>query len=119
MLALEPEAAAVHCRNQQKGLTFSPGTRYMVVDCGGGTVDMVLHEIDPKGNFSSLFFYWHLLPHSFLNLFKVDNSQTSGQLEHHLNNFLLFVYCAFLIYVVRNYKRANASHGGSLGIHNG
>eukprot|EP00026_Physarum_polycephalum_P006022 Phypoly_transcript_06062.p1 GENE.Phypoly_transcript_06062~~Phypoly_transcript_06062.p1 ORF type:complete len:311 (+),score=34.62 Phypoly_transcript_06062:282-1214(+) len=54
MLVMEPEAAALHCRNRQKGLAFSPGTRYMVIDCGGATVDMVFHKIDSKGNTQEL-----------------------------------------------------------------
>ncbi|PSN32258.1 Heat shock 70 kDa protein 12A [Blattella germanica] len=34
LIALEPEAASIWCR-----------TRYMVVDCGGGTVDITVHEL--------------------------------------------------------------------------
>lgn len=29
------------------------GQRYMVVDCGGGTVDIAVHEIDAEGNLIS------------------------------------------------------------------
>ena len=37
-----------------KGLLYSlpisglTGTRYMIVDCGGGTVDITVHEMDAK-----------------------------------------------------------------------
>jgi hypothetical protein len=55
MLVLEPEAATVHCRNKRKDLAFPPGTRYMVIDCGGETVNMVFHELDPKGILFSSF----------------------------------------------------------------
>lgn len=34
---------------------ISLGTRYMVVDCGGGTVDITVHEMtDKKGNLREL-----------------------------------------------------------------
>jgi hypothetical protein len=49
VLALEAEAAALCCRQNKKEFQFKPGTKYMVVDCGGGTVDIVIHEIDKDG----------------------------------------------------------------------
>ncbi|RWS04957.1 heat shock 70 kDa protein 12A-like protein [Dinothrombium tinctorium] len=76
LIALEPEAASIYCRRlrlnqlipdavfKQKRSLLSPplsefvcderavceekGTRYMVVDCGGGTVDITVHEIQDK-----------------------------------------------------------------------
>lgn len=85
LIALEPEAASIYCRklrihqlvsNVPQQPLFSPqsstsmekttngklaikelapGTRYMVVDCGGGTVDITVHEIvDRKGNLREL-----------------------------------------------------------------
>ncbi|XP_035994553.1 heat shock 70 kDa protein 12A-like [Fundulus heteroclitus] len=56
VFALEPEAASVHCKKlppegfiaeKQGGnkLDQSPGTRYIVVDCGGGTIDITVHEV--------------------------------------------------------------------------
>ncbi|XP_035994551.1 heat shock 70 kDa protein 12A [Fundulus heteroclitus] len=56
VFALEPEAASVHCKKlppegfiaEKQGrnkLDQSPGTRYIVVDCGGGTIDITVHEI--------------------------------------------------------------------------
>jgi len=49
ILALEPEAAALCCRKNRTQLTFKPGTKYLVLDCGGGTVDIAVHEIDESG----------------------------------------------------------------------
>lgn len=55
LLAIEPEAAALYCylrmaeledgsgRREQLGLHLD-GTRFMVVDCGGGTVDITAYE---------------------------------------------------------------------------
>ena len=35
---------------------FLPGTQYMVVDCGGGTVDITVHEMESKaGNLIELY----------------------------------------------------------------
>ncbi|WAR31547.1 HS12A-like protein, partial [Mya arenaria] len=54
-LALEPEAASLYCRhlpvNKNVGhsdaslYSFPEGTKYMVLDAGGGTVDITVHEI--------------------------------------------------------------------------
>ncbi|KAH3704812.1 heat shock 70 kDa protein 12A-like [Dreissena polymorpha] len=56
-LALEPEAASIYCRHikmsRNEGSsgedisTFKPGTRYLVCDAGGGTVDITVHEVTP------------------------------------------------------------------------
>ncbi len=46
LLVLEPEAAAIHCQEKDRA-SFGPGTRFMVVDCGGGTVDITAHEMAP------------------------------------------------------------------------
>ncbi|XP_035208613.1 heat shock 70 kDa protein 12A-like isoform X3 [Stegodyphus dumicola] len=83
LIALEPEAASIFCRRLQQHqlvpLVSSPqrlslpnikepaegslepavienaGTRYMVVDCGGGTVDITVHEIiDENGTIKEL-----------------------------------------------------------------
>lgn len=54
-IALEPEAASIYCQNlktdrsENKGknlfsATIKPGTKYMVVDLGGGTADITVHE---------------------------------------------------------------------------
>ncbi|XP_074934757.1 heat shock 70 kDa protein 12A-like isoform X2 [Phalacrocorax aristotelis] len=56
IIALEPEAASVWCRqlpqegfitdsSDKKKFEESPGIQYIVVDCGGGTIDITVHEI--------------------------------------------------------------------------
>lgn len=49
LLVLEPEAAAIHCLNRER---FNPdkaqlevGHHFMIVDAGGGTVDITVHKI--------------------------------------------------------------------------
>ncbi|UYV71785.1 HSPA12A [Cordylochernes scorpioides] len=74
LIALEPEAASIYCRRLRLhqlvpdhgtssprtggGVvenTFHSGTRYMVVDCGGGTVDITVHEmLDRQGTLKEL-----------------------------------------------------------------
>ncbi|XP_052212853.1 heat shock 70 kDa protein 12A-like [Dreissena polymorpha] len=54
-LALEPEAASIYCRHIKMSReenstgadisTFQPGTRYLICDAGGGTVDITVHEV--------------------------------------------------------------------------
>lgn len=53
LLALEPEAASIYCQylptekltGIEPGFTMSePGTKYMIVDLGGGTADITVHE---------------------------------------------------------------------------
>ncbi|CAI5677930.1 unnamed protein product [Oreochromis niloticus] len=65
IIALEPEAASVWCKklpadgfitqNHDGGsLDQSPGTQYMVVDCGGGTIDITVHEVLDGGALKEL-----------------------------------------------------------------
>ncbi|XP_063399971.1 heat shock 70 kDa protein 12A-like [Mytilus trossulus] len=56
IIALEPEAASIYCQNipskdkDEDAITvFKEGTQYMVVDLGGGTVDIAVHEKLGKG----------------------------------------------------------------------
>ncbi|XP_052068180.1 heat shock 70 kDa protein 12A-like [Mytilus californianus] len=53
LLALEPEAASIYCQylptekftGIEPGFTMSePGTKYMIVDIGGGTADITVHK---------------------------------------------------------------------------
>jgi hypothetical protein len=54
LLAIEPEAAALHCQvhlagvvgAERKRLGVTAGSRFIVVDCGGGTVDITAHRAD-------------------------------------------------------------------------
>ncbi|XP_063068944.1 heat shock 70 kDa protein 12A-like [Engraulis encrasicolus] len=56
ILALEPEAAAIYCKELPsdgfvggEGGTLKldqvPGTQFITVDCGGGTIDITVHEV--------------------------------------------------------------------------
>ncbi|KAL3871050.1 hypothetical protein ACJMK2_039073 [Sinanodonta woodiana] len=56
LLALEPEAASILCSllpvQTMYGAdstailaTFQPGSRYMILDAGGGTIDITIHEV--------------------------------------------------------------------------
>ncbi|XP_069129241.1 heat shock 70 kDa protein 12A-like [Argopecten irradians] len=60
LLALEPEAAAMYCKHIHVNVSadwdgsktlsnFRPGTKYMVVDAGGGTVDITVHQVQELG----------------------------------------------------------------------
>lgn len=44
IFAYEPEAAARYCFEKRK-LDLTPGTRFMILDCGGGTVDINVCEV--------------------------------------------------------------------------
>uniref|UniRef100_A0A8D3CUN7 Heat shock 70 kDa protein 12B n=1 Tax=Scophthalmus maximus TaxID=52904 RepID=A0A8D3CUN7_SCOMX len=79
LIALEPEAASIYCRKLRlhqvidlslqpitNGLdvdgsrpfdsSFRQGDRYMVADCGGGTVDLTVHQIEqPQGTLKELY----------------------------------------------------------------
>ncbi|KAJ7191515.1 hypothetical protein O6H91_Y179200 [Diphasiastrum complanatum] len=43
-VALEPEAASIYCLMNVKDHKLSKGDKFMVVDIGGGTVDLVIHQ---------------------------------------------------------------------------
>ncbi|XP_035689275.1 heat shock 70 kDa protein 12A-like [Branchiostoma floridae] len=68
IIALEPEAASLWCRQRQlvefaeeKGEALvrdaiaRNGTSYIVVDCGGGTVDITAHHIQPDDSIHEIF----------------------------------------------------------------
>uniref|UniRef100_A0A672GTE7 Heat shock 70 kDa protein 12B-like n=1 Tax=Salarias fasciatus TaxID=181472 RepID=A0A672GTE7_SALFA len=79
LIALEPEAASIYCRklrlHQVIDLSVQPltngfdldgsrpfdssfrqGDRYVVADCGGGTVDLTVHQIEqPQGTLKELY----------------------------------------------------------------
>ncbi|MFC7247357.1 Hsp70 family protein [Catellatospora aurea] len=64
VIALEPEAAAhyvrvagVHTGNFTNGRRVSlgsPNSRFMVVDCGGGTIDITSYSADSKGKLTEI-----------------------------------------------------------------
>ncbi|CAG8528182.1 27751_t:CDS:2, partial [Dentiscutata erythropus] len=41
----EPEAASIHCMNKLKELNLTTGSTYLVVDCGGGTMDLTVRKL--------------------------------------------------------------------------
>lgn len=55
VIALEPEAASIRCTQLSSEdfmmgeapveINLCPGTQYIVVDCGGGTIDITVHEV--------------------------------------------------------------------------
>ncbi|KAH7427868.1 hypothetical protein KP509_10G064500 [Ceratopteris richardii] len=52
-IILEPEAASAYCQQQvQQNLKLKVGDRLLIADVGGGTIDVVVHEVlelDPSG----------------------------------------------------------------------
>ncbi|XP_069131333.1 heat shock 70 kDa protein 12B-like [Argopecten irradians] len=60
-LSLEPEAASLFCKHipvnvkSDKFMEFKSGYRYMVLDAGGGTVDITVHEVKPGGTLRELY----------------------------------------------------------------
>ncbi|KAM9342363.1 heat shock 70 kDa protein 12A-like [Pholidichthys leucotaenia] len=65
VIALEPEAASVWCKKlpadgfitqNHDGVTLEqqPGIQYIVVDCGGGTIDITVHEVLDRGRLKEL-----------------------------------------------------------------
>lgn len=64
LIALEPEAASICCRylpmNTFKGVSsgfipFAPGSKYLVFDAGGGTIDITVHQIQPENTLKELY----------------------------------------------------------------
>ena len=63
-LVREPEAAALHClvrgayvvgsRREPAVARLPRGARYMIVDCGGGTIDISAYEVDDYGRLSQI-----------------------------------------------------------------
>nr|XP_022323072.1 heat shock 70 kDa protein 12A-like [Crassostrea virginica] len=62
VIALEPEAASLYCmylpvqRDDENSTfeVFKSGSKYMVVDAGGGTVDITVHEVQDNGTLKEL-----------------------------------------------------------------
>ncbi|XP_060065294.1 heat shock 70 kDa protein 12B-like [Ylistrum balloti] len=60
-LSLEPEAASLYCKHLQVLLSgdnltvFRNGSKYMVLDAGGGTIDITVHEVKPGGTLRELY----------------------------------------------------------------
>ncbi|XP_033742556.1 heat shock 70 kDa protein 12B-like [Pecten maximus] len=60
-LSLEPEAASLYCKHlpvnvkSDQFTVFKSGYRYMVLDAGGGTIDITVHEVEPGGTLRELY----------------------------------------------------------------
>ncbi|WAR14076.1 HS12A-like protein [Mya arenaria] len=57
-LALEPECASIWCETLDmdvKGAVAIQGSQYMVVDLGGGTADISVHERKPDGTLKEIY----------------------------------------------------------------
>ncbi|XP_060566338.1 heat shock 70 kDa protein 12A-like [Ruditapes philippinarum] len=60
-IALEPEAASLYCRHipttrSDNSLSqLRPGNTYLILDAGGGTVDITVHEITESGNLKEIY----------------------------------------------------------------
>ncbi|KAF9435691.1 Heat shock 70 kDa protein 12A [Entomortierella beljakovae] len=46
LLVSEPEAAALYCEKKCEQFNLGDGDRYMICDAGGGTVDLIVYEIE-------------------------------------------------------------------------
>lgn len=49
MLISEPEAAALYCEKKCEQFNLGHGQRFLICDAGGGTVDLIVFEIDDSG----------------------------------------------------------------------
>ena len=54
VLAQEPAAAALYCKAKGETMLSTPGTRFMVVDAGGGTVDITSYQVAEDGKLNEL-----------------------------------------------------------------
>ncbi|KAK3576893.1 hypothetical protein CHS0354_012950 [Potamilus streckersoni] len=61
-IALEPEAASIFCRlipiqkrSEGEMSPFRPGSKYMILDAGGGTVDVTVHKVRSDGKLKELY----------------------------------------------------------------
>ncbi|MEQ2189185.1 hypothetical protein GOODEAATRI_022640, partial [Goodea atripinnis] len=91
VIALEPEAASVWCKKLpsddfivkddiRKPLEETAGTRYIVVDCGGGTVDFTVHEV--------------LESRALKELYKASGNNLGGQsVDRKFRKFLREIFC--------------------------
>lgn len=54
LLAQEPAAAALYCTAKGEALLRTAGTRFLVVDAGGGTVDITSYQVAGNGRLDEL-----------------------------------------------------------------
>ncbi|OZJ04227.1 hypothetical protein BZG36_02962 [Bifiguratus adelaidae] len=53
-LISEPEAAALYCQKNCENIDLHSGDRFMICDAGGGTVDLIVFQMDGEGQRRSL-----------------------------------------------------------------
>ncbi|CAB5127648.1 unnamed protein product [Rhizophagus irregularis] len=107
----EPEAAAIYCMNCLKEYKLTePGTTFMVVDCGGGTVDLTTRKLleenqlgevtERAGNFCGSTF----IDKKFIDLLKREVGKSAvdllsdrnyGQLQYLIQEFCQYVKMPF------------------------
>ncbi|KAK3611842.1 hypothetical protein CHS0354_040516 [Potamilus streckersoni] len=61
-LALEPEVASLYCNSipltradNGEASTLHPGAKYILVDAGGGTIDIIAHEVMSDGSLNEIY----------------------------------------------------------------
>jgi molecular chaperone DnaK (HSP70) len=54
LLAQEPAMAALYCKARGNALLNTPGTRFLVIDAGGGTVDVSCYQVAETGGLVEL-----------------------------------------------------------------
>ncbi|KAL0085830.1 hypothetical protein F4703DRAFT_1851786 [Phycomyces blakesleeanus] len=54
LLTSEPEAAALYCEKRTNQFQLTHGQRFMICDAGGGTVDLIVFEINESDGVKSL-----------------------------------------------------------------
>uniref|UniRef100_A0A8C6ULG4 Uncharacterized protein n=1 Tax=Neogobius melanostomus TaxID=47308 RepID=A0A8C6ULG4_9GOBI len=91
LIALEPEAASIWCKklpadgflsdnHSRTALQQTPGTQYIVVDCGGGTIDITVHEVLRGG--------------ALKELHKASGNAMGGQtVDRKFKEFLREIFC--------------------------
>ncbi|RUS14379.1 hypothetical protein BC937DRAFT_93917 [Endogone sp. FLAS-F59071] len=91
-IVLEPEAAAMYCCQQSEQYLLQPGETFMIVDAGGGTIDLTAHEIlyDPVAKVESLREITHgsgrscgstFIDEAFIQFVKVQCGSNNRQFE--------------------------------------
>ncbi|KAF9583388.1 Heat shock 70 kDa protein 12A [Lunasporangiospora selenospora] len=53
-IVTEPEAAALYCQLKCDQFSLGHGDRFMICDAGGGTVDLIVYEVEESGSVKSL-----------------------------------------------------------------
>lgn len=102
------DQADAHAINQAFELVLDRGTRYIVVDCGGGTVDITVHELDNKlGTLKELY---KATGGPYGSVGKTDWWALSGKQKHH-SRWTLFLRCGSRIREADEHDLWNGDYG--------